>query len=215
MDDVQKAQGELEAIAPVSPAEAAPQSLEDVIAGLKGFGIEEFEEILTIKCKGNRDLRIKIANIPTTEEMLAVQAADEFKGYLWIKRVKVELLSRSISWIDGIDLRKLPEEKKFVADPTDPNHAVRPMQTVLRNVIMGWGQELVEALWKVVMTHSQRIEDNLKEQFPNNAMMTEVEQRLMERARKQFEDNMQIIRDQHVAALYDYSEAKPEGTPES
>jgi hypothetical protein len=29
--------------------------------------------------------------VPTSDEIDAVMAADEFKGYLWIKRVKVEL----------------------------------------------------------------------------------------------------------------------------
>src|SRR5271157_2201753 len=161
MDNVETAKEELGVIAPTEEATEAPKSLEDVIAGLKGFGIEEFEEILTIKCK-DRNLRLKIANIPTVEEMIAVQAADEFKGYLWIKRVKVELISRAISWIDGIDIRTLANEKRFVADPTDPNHAVRDIQTVLRNTIMTWGQELVESLWKVVMNHSQNIEVRLK-----------------------------------------------------
>ena len=210
MNDVQKAQGELDAIAPTSPEQAAPKSLDEVIEGLKGFGIEEFEEILTLKCKG-RDLKIKIANIPTSDEMLAVQAADDLKGYLWIKRVKVELISRAITWIDGIDVHNLPQEKRFVPDPTDQNRAVRPIETVLRNVIMGWGQELVESLWKVLMTHSQNIEDRLKNQFPQNAIMTEVEQRLIDRAQKQMDKTFQTIRDEQVSALYDTS---PERVPE-
>lgn len=208
MDDVQKAQGELEAIAPApQEQQAAPQSLDDVIAGLKGFGIEDFEEILTLKFK-NKDLRIKIANIPTSDEMFAVQAADEFKGYLWIKRVKVELISRAISWIDGIDIRNLPNEKRFVPDPTDPNRAVRDIQVVLRNTIMTWGQELTESLWKVLMNHSQNIEDRLKNEFPQNAMMTEVEARLIDRARKQMDESFQVIRDEQVAVLYDTASEK-------
>ena len=64
MDSVEKAQDELNVVAPAAPQQEPPKSLEEVISGLKGFGIEEFEEILTIKCK-NRDLRLKIANIPT------------------------------------------------------------------------------------------------------------------------------------------------------
>lgn len=206
-NDVQKAQDELQTIAPATQEQAAPLSLDDVVAGLKGFGIEEFEEILTLKCNG-RDLRIKIANIPTSDEMNSVQAADEFKGYLWIKRVKVELISRAISWIDGIDIRHLPNEKRFVPDPTDPNKAVRDIQTVLRNTIMTWGQELTESLWKVIMNHSQNIEDRLKSEFPQNALMTEVEQRLIERARKQMDENFQVIRDEQVAALYDTTPEK-------
>ena len=209
-DDVQKAQGELEVIAPSAPEQEAPKSLDEVVAGLRGFGIEDFEEILTLKANG-RSLRIKIANIPTTEEMLSVQAADEFKGALWIKRVKVEIISRAISWIDGIDIRNLPTEKRFVPDPTDPNQATRDIQVVLRNLLLSWGQELVEVLWKVTMNHSQNIEDRLKDEFPQNAVMTEVEARLIDRARKQLDDSFQVIRDETVAALYDTT---PEKLPE-
>jgi len=211
MDNVETAKEELGVIAPTeTQATEAPKSLEDVIAGLKGFGIEEFEEILTIKCK-DRNLRLKIANIPTVEEMIAVQAADEFKGYLWIKRVKIELISRAISWIDGVDIRALTADKRYVPDPTDPDKKVREIQVVLRNIVLGWGQELTEVLWKVLMTHSQNIEDRLKAQFPSSATMTEVELRLFERAKKQMDESLQGIRDEQVSALYDSStEEEPE-----
>lgn len=199
MDNVQKAQDELASVAPVSEA-ATPRSLDDVIAGLKGFGIEEFEEILTIKTKG-RDVQLRISNIPTSDEMSAVLASDEFKGYNWVKKVKIEILSRAISWIDGIDIRKLPADKRFVKDPTDGQ--IRDVQVALRNLIQGWGQELVEVLWKVLMTHSQRIEDRLKDEFPQSAMMTEVEARLFEQARKQVEERSKVIIGEAVAKLYD------------
>src|SRR5271168_3203578 len=146
--------------------------------------------------------------------MFAVQAADEFKGYLWIKRVKVELISRAISWIDGIDVHALAVEKRYVPDPTDPERKVREIQVVLRNVILGWGQELTEVLWKVLMTHSQNIEDRLKAQFPSSAIMTEVEQRLFDRAKKQMDESLQVIRDEQVSALYD-SSVEPEAAPET
>jgi hypothetical protein len=201
MDEVQKAQSELEQVAPSAPKEEAPKSLDEVIAGLKGFGIEEFEEILTIKCK-NRSLRLKISNIPTAEEMMSVQAADELKGYLWIKRVKVELLSRSITWIDGIDIRALKPEDRFAPDPTDDGK-VRDIQVVLRNIIMGWGQEITEVLWKVLMTHSQNIEERMKEQFPDSAIITEVERRLFENAKKQLDEANKVIIEEQVAKLYD------------
>ena len=200
-DEVQKAQSELEQIAPSAPQELAPQSIDEIIAGLKGFGIEEFEEILTVKCKG-RDLRVKIANIPTAEEMLSVQAADDYKGYLWIKRVKVELLSRAITWIDGMDIRALRPDQRFAADPTDDGK-VRDIQVVLRNIMLGWGQELIEVLWKVLMTHSQNIEDRMKSQFPDNATMTEVERRLFEAAKKQLDEANKVIIEEQVARLYD------------
>lgn len=211
MDDVQKAQDELSQIAAPQPQETAPLSLDDVVAGLKGFGIEEFEEILTVK-SGKRTLKIKIANIPTTDEMFAVQTADEFKGYLWIKKVKVELLSRAITWIDGIDIRALQPDKRFVSDPTDEGK-IRDIQVVLRNILMGWGQELVEVLWKVLMTHSQNIEDRMKSQFPDSATMTEVETRLFESAKKQLDEASKVIIEEQVSKMYD-SNIVPDNLPE-
>ena len=211
MSDVQKAQGELDAIAPAPTEAAAPKSLDEVVLGLKGFGIEEFEEILTLR-SGARTLRLKISNIPTSEEMLAVQAGDELKGYLWIKRVKVEIISRSITWVDGIDILNMAKEARFVPDPTDPNRAVRDIQVVLRNILMGWGQEIVETLWKVVMNHSQNIEDRLTKEFPESARYTDVEARLVQRARQELDQSFQVIREEAVAALYDNEVEKPEVT---
>jgi hypothetical protein len=201
-DNVEQAKNEIGVIAPVTPVDASPVSIDEIIANLKGFGLSEVEEILTIKCKGRRDLRLKISNIPTSDEMLSIQAVEDFKGYLWIKRVKVEILSRSFSWIDGIDIRALAPDKRFVSDPTDEGK-VRDIQVVLRNLITGWGQEVMEVLWKVLMTHSQNIEDRLKEQFPDSAVMTEVEQRLFEQARKQIEERNQVIIDETVSKLYE------------
>jgi hypothetical protein len=199
-NSVQQAQAEIAAVMGVASTEAAPKSLEEIIGGLKGFGIEEFEEILTLKTKG-KEVRIKVSNIPTTDEMSATLASEEFKGYSWVKRVKVEILSRAISWIDGYDIRNLPKDKRFVTDPTDGQ--VRDVQVCLRNLIMGWGQELTEVLWKVLMTHSQRMEDRMKEQFPDSATMTEVEQRLFEQASKQIEEANKVIVQEAVAKLYD------------
>jgi hypothetical protein len=196
------AKEEMDIIAPADGVEAAPHSVEEVIAGLRGFGIEDLEEIITIKSK-DRTLRLKVANIPISDEMLAIQAADTLKGYLWVKRVKVEILSRSISWINGINIRSLPEDKRYVIDPGDPQKSVKDIQVVFRNLILGWGQEVVELLWKVVMTHAQNIEDRLKGQFPTQAIMTEVEQRLFERAQKQIDEANQAIVEEAVAELYD------------
>ena len=205
MDNVQ-AQNELDSVAQAGLMEL-PKSLDEVIAGLKGFGIQECEEILTIKATDGRDVRLRISNVPTSEEMAAVLTADEFKGYSWVKKVKIELLSRAISWIDGIDIRKLSADKRFAKDPTDGQ--VRDVQLVLRNLINGWGQELVEVLWKVLMTHSQRIEDRLKSEFPQSALMTEVEQRLFEQAHAQIEEANKVIMQEAVAKLYDHDLDEP------
>lgn len=199
---VEVAKSEMEVIAPAVGMEAAPQSIEEIIAGLKGFGIEELEEIITIQSLG-KTARLKISNIPTSDEMLSIQAADAYKGYLWVKRVKAEIISRSISWINGLDLKSLAADKRFVVDPTDPQKSVRDVQVVLRNLVLGWGQEVMEVLWRVVMTHAQNIEDRLKGQFPTNMVMTEVEQRLFEQAQKQVEATNQAIIDEAVSELYD------------
>ncbi len=206
MDNVQ-AQNELDSVAQEVGLMEQPKSLDDVIAGLKGFGIQDFEEILTIKAVDGRDVRLRISNVPTSEEMAAVLTADELKGYSWVKKVKIELLSRAISWVDGIDIRKLPADKRFVKDPTDGQ--VRDVQLVFRNLINGWGQELVEVLWKVLMTHSQRIEDRLKSEFPQSALMTEVEQRLFEQAHAQIEEANKVIMQEAVAKLYDHDLDEP------
>lgn len=210
-DKVQQAQSEIASASQDNQAdqtEAQPQSLDEIVAGLKGFGIEELEEILTINCKGNKQVRIRISNIPTTDEMQSVMAADEFKGYLWIKRVKVELLSRAVTWLavgegkQGISLRSLPPDKRWVADPTDGGK-VKDVQVVLRNLIMTWGQEITEILWRVLMTHSQNIENRMAEQFPDSTVMTTVEQRLFEQAQKQIDEQTKVIVQDQVAKLYD------------
>jgi hypothetical protein len=208
MDEkVQRAQDEIASATPEIQEQEAPLSLDEIVAGLKGFGIEELEEILTVSTKDGKQIRLRISNIPTTDEMASVMAADEFKGYLWIKRVKVELLSRAITWValgsgKGISLRSLTPDKRFCVDPTDGGK-VKDIQVVLRNLLMGWGQEITEILWKVLMTHSQNIENRMAEQFPESTVMTEVESRLFEQAKKQIDEQTQVIVQDQVAKLYD------------
>ena len=181
----------LEQAAPVQ--EATPQSLDEVILGLKGFGIEEFEEILTLEA-GGRVIKLRISNIPTEDEMLSLMAVEGSKGYLWVQKVKVEILSRSISWINGIQIRGLEGAYRNITDPTDGQR--RDIQVVLRNILAGWGQEILAVLWKVVCVHCQRIEDRLVQSFPDSAIMTEVEKRFMEQAIREIADqNQNLIKD--------------------
>src|SRR5208282_4519138 len=77
----------------IAAAFKEPTSLEDVILGLRGFGIEENEEILTFVASG-RTIRIRISNIPTEQEMQALIATEEFKGYAWVQRIRCDILSR-------------------------------------------------------------------------------------------------------------------------
>lgn len=176
---------------PVTPEdEPTPLSLDDVIAGLRGFGIEENEEILTFISKNGRKVRLRITNMPTDEEIKSLIAAEAFKGYAWVQRIRVELLSRSISWIDGIDLRGLKGVARLV---TDAEGVKRDIQVVLRDTILGWGQELVTTLWKIAMVHSDRIEKRYQAEFPDSTIMTETERRFMETLLKEIEDSNKAV----------------------
>jgi hypothetical protein len=193
-----------------SQLEENPLSLDEVIAGLKGFGIEDLDQIITITMKSGRKLQLRISNIPSNDEMASLLAVEGNKGYNWVKSVKIEILSRAISWINGKNLRTLTPDQRLVVDPTEtvdedgkPKKVVRDIQVVLRNLLKGWGEELVEVLWKILMTHSQRIEDQLKASLPESALMTEVEARLFEQARAQIEATTEQIITESVAKLYE------------
>jgi len=205
-EQVTQAQAEI-----ASHSEESPLSLDEVIAGLKGFGIEDLEEIITIPMKNGKKVSLRISNIPTNDEMAALLAVEGNKGYLWVKAVKIELLSRAVSWINGKNLRNLTPDQRIVLDPTadekdengKPKPVYRDVQVVLRNVFKGWGEELIEILWKILMTHSQRIEDRLRASLPESALMTEVEARLFEQARAQIDAATDQIIQESVAKLYD------------
>jgi hypothetical protein len=200
-ENIQQAQSEL-----VSPVEETPKSLEEIIGSLRGFGIEDFEEILTVEA-GGKKVRLRISNIPTQDEMMALLATEEFKGYAWVQRIKCEILSRSISWIDGVSIRNLEPTQRFITDPIDKIQ--KDVQVVLRNVIIGWGQEMVGVLWKVLMVHSQRIEDRLQNAFPDSAIMTEVEKRFMEQALREIEETSKVVIEDTVAKIFE-EDSKPE-----
>src|SRR5271157_238168 len=174
----------------VQGQEATPQSLDEVVAGLKGFGIEEFEEILTLQA-GGKTVRLRISNIPSEDEMMALMAVEGAKGYLWVQKVKCEIISRAISWINGTQIRGLEGKARSVVDPTDGER--RDIQVALRNILVGWGQEILQVLWKVVCVHSQRIEDRLVAAFPDSAILTEVEKRFMEQAIRDIADQQKSL----------------------
>lgn len=170
--------------------EATPKTLDEVIAGLKGFGIEDFEDILTLEAAG-MTVRLRISNVATSDEMLSMMAAESSKGYLWVQKVKCEILSRAISWINGVDIRKLEGKARTVTDPTDGSR--RDIQVVLRNIILGWGLEIQTVLWKVMCVHCQRIEDRLVKSFPDSAIFTEVEKRLLAQAVQDITEHSQSL----------------------
>jgi hypothetical protein len=177
-------------------------SLQDIVDGLKGFGLEDFEETLNIKV-GARTINLRISNIPTEDEMAALLAVEEYKGYAWIQRVKCEILSRSITYIDGITLKQLTPVQRLIVDPTSHDGVQRDIQIVLRNLLLGWGQELVGVLWKVLMTHASRIEDALIQQFPDSAVMTELEKRFFENAYQQIDEQNEKLVKESLEEMYD------------
>jgi hypothetical protein len=193
---------------PQPEVEATPQSVDEVIAGLKAFGIEDFEEILELNA-GGRTVKLRISNIPSEDEMSSLMAVEGLKGYLWVQKVKAEILSRSISWINGVSIRKLTDKERAVLDPTDGLR--RDIQVVLRNVLTGWGQETLNILWKVVCVHSQSIEDRLVKSFPDSAIMTEVEKRFMEQAFRDInEQNTSLIKESFDELVEQNAENKNE-----
>jgi hypothetical protein len=93
--------------------------------------------------------------------MLAVEGS---KGYVFFQEIKVELLSRSITSINAIDLRKLVGKDRLVIDPKDG--LPEDIQVVLRDTIKSWGIEIMQVLWKVLMVHSQTVETVSLRAFP-------------------------------------------------
>lgn len=185
-----------------------PPCINDILADLKGFGIEDTEQYIYL-VSGDKRVSLKIANIPSEEERLALLAVEEYKGYIWLQEVRAEIISRAISWINGIEIRTLTPSQRRVQDPRDGSE--RDIQVVLRDLLKGWGQEIVQVLWRVLMVHSQNIENRLLESFPEAAVITEAERRFTERARKEIEDqNREAIEDQITQLYADNAEETPQ-----
>ncbi len=179
-----------------APIESLPKSLNDVIMGLKGFGLEENEEILTFVASG-KTIQLRISNIPTEQEMEALLAVEGYKGYTWIQRIRCEILSRAITWIEGTNIRDMAPVQRIVTDPTTGKKA--DIQQVLRNILMGWGQELLGVLWKLLMVHSDKIEKRLRMSFPESDLTTDIERRFFEAALKEVEDTTRSVLTDTVA----------------
>lgn len=175
----------------VVPVEPQNLSIDDIIAGLQGFGIEDTEDLLTLTV-GGKTINLRLANIPPEAEIQALYSAEELKGHAWVTRIKCEVLSRSISWINGISLKD--SASMFITNPL--NGAEGNIRPVLRDLLMGWGQESVNVLWKVLMVHCQKIEDRLYESLPDATIMTDVEKRFFQKALEEIEQvNREVMRD--------------------
>jgi len=172
-------------------------TLDQIIADLQGFGIEDTEEMITLKV-GGKVINLRLANIPSEAEIQALYSAEELKGHAWVTRIKCEVLSRSISWVNGWSLKDA--NSIFIVNPmTGVEGNIRP---VLRDLIMGWGQETVNVLWKVLMVHCQKIEDRLYESLPDVSVMTDVEKRFFQKALEEIDQiNKEILKDTIESAV--------------
>ncbi len=186
-----KTEQTVESVSPVEPEIIIPLTLDQIIADLKGFGIEDTDAPIVITASG-KTVSLKLANIPTEDELATLLATEEYKGHAWIARVKGEILSRSISSINGL---KLSEHKDNIINDLTTGEEVL-LQTALRNMVMGWGQEVVNVLWKILMVHCQRLEDRLFESLPDSQIMTEVEKRFIQQAMQEIsESQTQVYRE--------------------
>jgi hypothetical protein len=171
-----------------------PLALDDIIASLEGFGIEENENLLTMKV-GNRTVRLRISNLPVDEEIIGATKAEEYKGPAWINFMKCQLLARAITWIDGQHITP----STYVTHPKTGDSVQAAV--ALAEIIQSWGTVVVGILWKILMVHTQRIENRLIESFPDSTIMTEVEKRFFDRALAEMEEmNRELVRDTMIDA---------------
>jgi hypothetical protein len=75
------------------------------------------------------------------------------------------------------------------------------VQVALRNILLGWGQEVVQTLWKMLMVHSDRIEKRMQASFPDSTLMTDVEKRLFEAALREIHDASREVIEDTVAKV--------------
>ena len=124
--------------------------------------------------------------------------------------MKVEIHFAFDHWPDGIDNETCRWRKASHLDRSTPSAQCATFKTVLRNISHGLGtRDRRDYLWKVVMNHSQNIEYRLTKEFPESARYTDVEARLVQRARQELDSSFQVIREEAVAALYDNETEKP------
>ena len=169
-------------VVPAEPEVVPIMTLDQIISDLKGFGIEDIQEPIIIRSKG-QVVQMKLSNIPTEDELMTLLATEEYKGHAWIARVKGEILSHSISWLNGTNLRD--KKDSIVIDPTSGEEVI--FHVALRNMLMGWGQEVINVLWKILMVHCQQLEDRLFESLPDSQVMTDVEKRFISQAMQEIE----------------------------
>jgi hypothetical protein len=178
--------------------QTTPPSIGDILADLQGFGVEHFDEPLEMTC-GGKLMRFKLSNLPIEDDINAILAVEGTKDYAFYQNVKVELLARSFSWLNGVDLRKLTPDQKIVVDPRDGQR--KELHVVFRNMLLSFGQEVIHVLWKVFMLHANNIETRLFDSFPDAAVLTEVEMRYRDRIEREINQAVSTVIQEGVEAL--------------
>ena len=177
-----------------------PASVADVLADLQGFGIEECDEVLTIT-SDDRVIRFKFSNISSEDDLEVNLQNDQAKGYDYFQRVKISILARAISWINGLDLTKLEGPARLVTDAKTGEKI--DFRVMLRRTITGWATEVVQVMWKMLTVHMQKIEDRMKESLPDESVMTDVELRYRERIERELEEVTKDVLAQRITELVD------------
>jgi hypothetical protein len=182
-----------------------PANIGEVLADLQGFGIEEFEEVLTIS-SGTRVLRFKFSNISSEDDLEANLQLEQAKGYDYFQRIKITILSRAISWINGLDLSTLEGPARLVNDAKTGEKI--DYRVMIRRTITGWGTEVMQVMWKMLMVHMQKIEDRLFESLPDEATMTAVESRYRERIERELDEATKDVLAKRITELVDAAPAE-------
>jgi hypothetical protein len=171
-----------------APAPVAPESIDAVIADLINFGLDEIAEPFPITV-GKRKIWLKFSNITSEDDIAASLAAEGQKNYVYFLQVKLEIMARSITYLNGIKVSDFMTTP--IIDPTDG--LPKDIRAVLRSLIRSWGTEVQQVLWKLLMVHSQKIEDSLYASFPEAALFTDVERRIRAQAMEELEKEYEAV----------------------
>jgi hypothetical protein len=162
---------------PLNPLMSSAE-LDGILDELKSFGIADTEDIITMEIRGKK-VQLRLATISDDDDMFAQSRSADYKGYMWVQRMRAEILARAITWMNGVQLSLIP----YSTDPYTGEQ--RDTKLILADVLMKWGQQATLALWKCYMVHCQKIENNLIDQLPDSALQTEAEQRFLNRIQEE------------------------------
>ena len=150
-----------------------PAFIDAILEGIRGFGIADTEQMVTMTVKG-RTVNLRLSNLSPEDEIHSLIANSELKGHPWVQRMRCDLLAKAVTWINGVPVT----DDLFATDPYTKED--RTVRAILRDMFARWGAQAVLVLWRIYMVHCQRLENNLIEQLPDAAIMTEVERRWMD-----------------------------------